>query len=349
MGPRQDQPAGLPQKDERGRRGQRLAKEEARRAGRAWNSLRPATRCRVVAADMGSRLGDKFYGQWLTLNTPFKKLSDFVDEEQLKKVPPQHRYLTMAFLHGYGQNAEEMDLELKIEGHSRKAAQSIKDMLAANKTLIEDYLAGRVAEEAPAAEGGEQGAAAAVRPAAGVNYNRQQRRFKELLDEAVNRAQRGRSDDPAEAEEAQEKARAEAKALVCMGPPGTGKTTVCHAKIEELLANGGKALFALPTAQLASRMRERYGRRAGLEIDTCHAAFGLNDVCAGELPFLVVYDLIVVDEVSQLTAQHSDRILRLWEAADKVPALVFVGDKWQMSGFGDKRPWQSNYWKQKTF
>ena len=301
---------------------------------------------KVVAADMGSRLGDKFYGQWLTLNMPFKKLNDFVDEEQLKKVPPQHRYLTMALLHGYGQNTEEMDLELKIEGHSRKAAQSIKDMLAANKTLIEDYLAGRVAEEAPAAaaEVGQNAAAAAR-----MGYNRQQRRFKEVLDEAVDRALRGRSEDAAEVEEAQAQARAEARALVCMGPPGTGKTTVCHVKIEELLANSGKVLFALPTAQLASRMRERYGRRAGLDIDTCHAAFGLNEVAAGELPFLVTYDLIVVDEVSQLTAQHSDRILRLWEAADKLPALVFVGDRWQMSGFGDQRPWQSNHWKRATF
>ena len=143
---------------------------------------------KVVAADMGSRLGDKFYGQWLTLNVPFKKLTNFVDEKQLKKVPPQHRYFAMAHLHGYGQDLEAIDLELKIEGHSRKAAQSIKNMLAANKTLIEDYLAGRVAAEAnsPGAE--------AVRPAAAaLGYNRQQRRFKEILDEAVDRALRGRS------------------------------------------------------------------------------------------------------------------------------------------------------------
>ena len=108
-------------------------------------------------------------------------------------------------------------------------------------------------------------------------------------------------------------------------------------------------LFALPTAQLASRMRERYGRCAGLDIDTCHAAFGLNEAAAGELPFLVAYDMIVVDEVSQLTMEHSDRVLRLWQAADKLPALVCVGDRWQMSGFGDQRPWQSNLWKKATF
>ena len=26
-----------------------------------------------------------------------------------------------------------------------------------------------------------------------------------------------------------------------------------------------------------------------------------------------------------------------------------VGDKWQMSGFGDTRPWQSNLWRRATF
>ena len=70
---------------------------------------------------MGSRLGDKFYGQWLTLNLPFKKLTDFVDEKQLKKVPPQHCYLTMAYLRGYGRDLEAIDLELKIKGHQGHA------------------------------------------------------------------------------------------------------------------------------------------------------------------------------------------------------------------------------------
>ena len=137
--------------------------------------------------------------------------------------------------------------------------------------------------------------------------------------------------------------------MACMGPPGTGKTTVCHEKIAELLEADGKVLFALPTAQLASRMKERYGRRDGLTIDTCHAAFGFTENLAGYLPILAAYDLVVVDEVSQLSAQHGDHILKLWDAADRLPALVFLGDKWQMAGYGDQRPWESNLWKKRVF
>ena len=251
----------------------------------------------------------------------------------------------MAFLNGYGRNPEEVDRELKVEGHGRAAAQSIKDMLAANRALVEDYLSGKIlAADTPLPIAGQ----AAGRAAAGraATYNGQQTKFKALLDAAVSQAVRGRSEDAAVAEEAAASARAEAKVLACLGPPGTGKTTVCHDKIEDLLADRGRVLFALPTAQLASRMRERYGRRSGLEIDTCHAAFGLNEHLAGHLPVLAVYDLIVV---SQLSAEHGDRILHLWDAADRLPALVFCGDKWQMAGYGDRRPWETNLWKRAVF
>jgi hypothetical protein len=54
---------------------------------------------------------------------------------------------------------------------------------------------------------------------------------------------------------------------------------------------------------------------------------------------------VIVDEVSQLEGWQADHILRMWDTADHVPALVFAGDKWQMAGFGDERPWHTNLWK----
>ena len=85
---------------------------------------------------------------------------------------------------------------------------------------------------------------AAGRAAAGraATYNSQQTKFRALLDAAVSQAVRGRSEDAAAAEEAAASARAEAKALACLGPPGTGKTTVCHDKIEDLLAGAALGL-----------------------------------------------------------------------------------------------------------
>ena len=44
------------------------------------------------------------------------------------------------------------------------------------------------------------------------------------------------------------------------------------------------------------------------------------------------YDLMVIDEVGQLPTWIFDRLLRLWDAADRRPALVFVGDFCQLTG-----------------
>ena len=236
LGPRAGQFAGLPAQDQCGRPDQRVAAEEARGPGRAGrdlgrlrNPLQGAEGEKVVAAECVSRLSDRHYGQWLTLHKPFRRCLDLVDEAQLAKVPPQYRYLAMAYLNGYGADDAEVDRELKVEGHSRAAAQSIRDMLAANLALIQDYLAGRI-REAPAP------AAAALEGRAGreaVAYNSQQRRFKTLLDAAVARSLLARSADEGEAE-------AEARAS------GTGKTTVCHDKIEEILGGEKRPLALIP-------------------------------------------------------------------------------------------------------
>ena len=145
-----------------------------------------------------------------------------------------------------------------------------------------------------------------------------------------------------EADRLRQEARS-SKANVCLGPPGTGKTTVIFSCIDRALAKGGKVLMALPTAQLSSRMKARYGHK--VDIDTCHAAFGLHESAEhGEASLLSMYSLIVVDELSQLDMVNFDRILRLWAAADRVPALALLGDRYQMAGMGERRPWHSRLW-----
>ena len=67
---------------------------------------------KVVAAECVSRLSDRHYGQWLTLHKVFRRCLDLVDEAQLAKVPPQYRYLAMAYLNGYGADDAEVDREL---------------------------------------------------------------------------------------------------------------------------------------------------------------------------------------------------------------------------------------------
>ena len=74
-------------------------------------------------------------------------------------------------------------------------------------------------------------------------------------------------------------------------------------------------LYALPTAQLAARVRARHPTA---DVDTCAAAFWLWKERADKHLDLTQYDLVVVDKVSQLDAEQFDRILQMWEAADKL-------------------------------
>ena len=83
-------------------------------------------------------------------------------------------------------------------------------------------------------------------------------------------------------------------------------------------------------------------------MNTYHAGFGLDGEPGNHVASLVQYNLIVVDEISQLQAEHFDHFVRLWMAADRLPAVLFAGDELQISGFGE-RAWRSRLWKTTTY
>ena len=123
------------------------------------------------------------------------------------------------------------------------------------------------------------------------------------------------------------------------GPPGTGKTTFLELCIQRCLDRGGKVLFCAPTAQLASRMREKWGKR--IDIDTCHAALGLGQPPSEVMYCLAAYDLVCIDEISQLSREYFEHIIQLWEYVERVCAVALIGDRWQMGGMAGTTPWSS--------
>ena len=141
------------------------------------------------------------------------------------------------------------------------------------------------------------------------------------------------------------------RVLAALGPPGTGKTLVLNRCIRRWQARGARILFALPTGQLAAEMRRKH---PDVDVDTCHGAFLFHKEISQALPLLSAYDLVVVDEVSMLTAEHFDRLFAMWQAADRLPCLVFLGDFWQLPG-PQKPPskvttvWRGGTWLRSTF
>ena len=312
---------------------------------------------KLVAADMVSRLNDHWYGQWLVLHVPFRRVEDLVNPEIISRVPAAHKNFAVALFSNHPvaratwSNDAAIREELKMEARTQQHADTIMQMVSSTRNLLLDYLNGTydAAAEAAGRHAALNGATARAAPSAStvLKWNTEQRLFKTKVDGFV--------DVVLELQQAVSESESDAlrgrlwhsnKICVCTGPPGSGKSTVAHACVERTLELDGRVLFALPKAQLASRMRERYGDR--VDIDTCHAAFAFHEE-VNNLPTLAHYSLVVVDEISQLDAWQYERIVQLWNAADRATVIVLVGDKWQMPGFGDRRPWHSGWWNPMTF
>ena len=76
-----------------------------------------------------------------------------------------------------------------------------------------------------------------------------------------------------------------------------------------------------------------------------HGAFALWKPMRQTLEIMIPYDLVIVEEVGQVSRDHFERIMELWQYAERLPTLVFVGDFWQLPGVDPSKAFDSPMWK----
>ena len=95
----------------------------------------------ALAALYLSRYNDRYYGQWVVMNVPFRSLED-LKPEGLDKVPDHLYYQAMAFLlrREHWENPAAVRAELELQAFREYHVKNILAMLSANQGLIKQPL-----------------------------------------------------------------------------------------------------------------------------------------------------------------------------------------------------------------
>ena len=103
---------------------------------------------KVVACALGSRLRDKFYGQWLLLNVPFRSVAELLNQDILQRVPATDKFLALCATCPHPVARAMWDDDLAIDADMRLTGDSHTfraEAIAHYRTqshLVQQYLNG---------------------------------------------------------------------------------------------------------------------------------------------------------------------------------------------------------------
>ena len=303
---------------------------------------------KVVAAEMVTIFSDKYFGQWLLLHVPFRSAAAFLAEDILERVPTRYRLFACALRAApeFWRDAAEVRAHLELAAHKDNYIANALAMIAAQARIVEKYLHGELSldDEVPDPEDATAGILGAPPPVvARPKFNRAQRLFEEKALQRLDAVSAFRdAESPEEIERLAAELEEQNSILLCMGAPGTGKTFVVDYLIQVAVGRGLRVLCALPTGQLACRMRQRH---LNIHVDTCHGAFGFFRPLQETLAFMADYDMVVIDEALQLSAEEFGRVDAMFLDTGKQALLVMMGDDWQLPSIHPERADSHPQWK----
>ena len=279
---------------------------------------------------------------------PFRSYEELWDK-RAALVPEGYRMLTLCLLKRPGFfRAKVVREAMQLEGHREVHIDNVLAMLEGQKAVIDNYLSGEwVLEEQPQPP-------AAAAPAAGpqeeAELDVEQQVVVNAIKDMVMWALERRYPDDVTAEELEQfmkrplqQAPRQMRPLCILGPAGSGKSTAVQVAIRRASAAGALVGIACPTGVLASSYREQFPH---LDVDTLHGMFLLHLPESQAYDTMSWFDFVVIDEVGQLSQETFERLMRLWDHAERRPALVFVGDFHQLRGMDATRATDSARWRQ---
>ncbi|CAE7357076.1 pif1, partial [Symbiodinium sp. CCMP2592] len=299
---------------------------------------------KVVAAETVSVFSDKYFGQWLMLHVPFRSAADFLYPDIVAKIPTRYQLFACAWRAAgdYWTDRARVREDMQLAAHKDATIANFLALLDAQREIVDQYLRGDISLEDEVPEPALPalpGALGLERPC----FNRQQQVLERCALERLDLIQALKdAQTPAEADDAALRLEEQNSVLVCMGGPGTGKTFVADYLVRVAVRRGHRVLYALPTGQLACRMRQRH---PDIHVDTCAGAFLFYRPESETLALMAEYDMVVIDEALQLSAEEYGRLHAMFCATGKQLLLLLMGDDCQLPSIHPQQACDHAQWR----
>ena len=207
---------------------------------------------------------------------------------------------------------EALDAELLFRGLSTDRVMTCKARISASHVLL---LAVRDGQADPSLWSARN-----IHVAPQRQWSVEQRRVLDAISAGINVAD-------------EQDLKATERVLRVTGGPGTGKTEVVIAAAQQAIDAGCRVLIAGPIGLLVSMYRQRLVAGDQLTMETLHSSFKVTrEADAQYIPpgRLRAYDLIILDEVSQVDAHAWGQIKTALAELHPRPFVVLVGDFQQL-------------------